>query len=143
MKEQMPIAEQIKRFEKMKKDFFGEYYDPSMTLMENGDALIERNMQIEEIYEILVSHCEEDCKQCKHNQYWDMCIPHSKAEAIYNADYRKQKEGEWIKHAASYECTACKEEFYVDGYAEDYDPISEWDLHFCPNCGAHMKGGAE
>ena len=62
---------------------------------------------------------------------------------IYNAGYRKQKEGEWIKHAASYECTACKEEFSVDGYAEDYDPITDWDLHFCPNCGAKMKGGAE
>ena len=65
------------------------------------------------------------------------------AEHLYNAGYRKQSEGEWIKHPVSYECTACKEEFFVEGYAEDYDPITDWDLHFCPNCGAKMKGGAE
>ena len=65
------------------------------------------------------------------------------AEALYNAGYRKQKEGEWIKYAESYGCTACKESFYVYGYAEDYDPITDFDLHFCPNCGAKMGGGAE
>ena len=53
--------------------------------------------------------------------------------------YRKQIEGEWTKHPASYEFTVCKNEFFVDGYAEDYDPITDWDLHFCPNCGAHMR----
>lgn len=46
--------------------------------------------QIEEIYEILVSDCNEDCKQCKHSREYDMCIPRSKAEALYNAGYRKQ-----------------------------------------------------
>lgn len=63
------------------------------------------------------------------------------AEALYNADYRKQSEGEWIKHPASYECTVCKEEFFVEGYAEDYDPIEDWELRYCPHCGAKMKGG--
>ena len=66
-----------------------------------------------------------------------------KAEALYNAGYRKQKDGEWKKHFASYECTVCKQEFCVSEYAEDYDPIEDYDLHFCPNCGAKMKGGAE
>lgn len=65
------------------------------------------------------------------------------ATAVYNTGYRKQKEGEWIKHPCSYECTVCNNEFVVDGYAEDYDAIEDWDLHYCPNCGAHMKGGAE
>jgi hypothetical protein len=55
----------------------------------------------------------------------------------------QQSEGEWIKHPASYECTVCKEEFFVEGYAEDYDPVTDWDLHYCPNCGAKMKGGSE
>lgn len=63
------------------------------------------------------------------------------AEVILTAGYRKQIEGEWIKHPCSYECTVCKEEFSVEGYAEDYDPITDYDLHYCPNCGAKMKGG--
>lgn len=65
------------------------------------------------------------------------------AKRLCKMGYIKQSEGEWIKHSASYECTVCNEEFYVEGYAEDYDPISDYDLHFCPNCGAHMKDGAE
>ena len=63
------------------------------------------------------------------------------ASLLYGEGYRKQSEGEWIKHSASYECTVCNEEFYVEGYAEDYDPITDYDLHYCPNCGAKMKGG--
>jgi DNA-directed RNA polymerase subunit RPC12/RpoP len=65
------------------------------------------------------------------------------ASVLAGEGYSKQSEGEWIKSPSSYECTACKEEFFVEGYAEDYDPITDWDLHFCPNCGAKMKGGAE
>jgi DNA-directed RNA polymerase subunit RPC12/RpoP len=76
-----------------------------------------------------------------HNAY-DTGKMHS-MEEMKKHGYRKQSEGEWIKHPVSYECTACKEEFFVEGYAEDYDPITDWDLHFCPNCGAKMKGGAE
>ena len=56
---------------------------------------------------------------------------------IYNAGYRKQKEGEWIPnkligYAYAFYCSECG---WVDGY-----PFN--DRHkYCPNCGAKMKGG--
>jgi hypothetical protein len=34
----------------------------------------------------------------------------------------------------------CKEELFIE-YAEDYDAIEDWSLHFCPFCGAKMKEG--
>jgi hypothetical protein len=58
----------------------------------------------------------------------------------HTADVVEVRHGEWIKHSAWYECSVCKGDFFVEGYAEDYDPISDWDLHFCPNCGAKMDG---
>lgn len=55
------------------------------------------------------------------------------AEQLYNAGYRKQKEGEWIKHEESiwehrYWCSVCN--FYRIGAPTPH----------CQNCGAHMKG---
>lgn len=56
-----------------------------------------------------------------------------KAEALYNAGYRKQKEGEWLPTCDThplvnkYECSCCGEESMRGKY--------------CPNCGAHMRGG--
>lgn len=52
------------------------------------------------------------------------------ASVLYNAGYRKQVEGEWIKKGlSSIVCSNC-----------DY---MAWDYHrtqYCPNCGAKMKG---
>lgn len=57
------------------------------------------------------------------------------AEALYNAGYRKQIEGEWEKRTfiifdsekVGYTCSECN---------------TTWDTEtkFCPNCGARMKG---
>lgn len=53
---------------------------------------------------------------------------------LYNADYRKQSEGEWIKDNTSkfknrYNCSVCDYRFF--GIPTPY----------CPKCGARMKGG--
>jgi ribosomal protein S27AE len=63
------------------------------------------------------------------------------ADALYNAGYRKQSEGEWVKVMNHKECSKC-------GYNAPYKKIKAGyhlqDLsNYCPNCGAKMKGGAE
>lgn len=47
--------------------------------------------------------------------------------------------GEWKKNPYSYECSLCGNALSVD-YAEDYDAVEDWDLKFCPYCGADMRG---
>lgn len=69
------------------------------------------------------------------------------ARYLTEQGYRKQKEGEWIGEADGYadgelvydvwhcsECNHC-----IDDGTDDADLLP----NFCPNCGAHMKGGAE
>lgn len=73
-----------------------------------------------------------------HNAY-DTGKIHS-MEEMRKQGYRKQSEGEWIKHCNTYECSVCKEELFIE-YAEDYDAIEDWKFNFCPFCGAKMKGG--
>ncbi len=64
------------------------------------------------------------------------------AATIYEAGCRKQSDGEWITHSGSYECSVCKEECYNE-FAEDFDPIEDYGFHFCPHCGARMKGAGQ
>lgn len=64
---------------------------------------------------------------------------------LYNAGYRKQSDGEWIKTQffartgfytiKEFPCNKCGEKFEVAKGNEN--------MHFCPNCGAKMKGGTE
>ena len=67
------------------------------------------------------------------------------AKDLYNAGYRKQSEGEWIKTETNYTCSACN--FNVISWSGEYDGyecergISL--MKFCPNCGAKMKGDKE
>lgn len=106
------------------------------------------------------------------------------AEILYNAGYRKQKEGEWEYEVNHFfddygdlivyviaHCAECKTPYRDNSNVdyqrierpEDLDAYAEWNIavepikkailerakerklshHFCPNCGAHMKGGAE
>ena len=57
------------------------------------------------------------------------------AKDLYNAGYRKQSEGEWIRypHGSGIYCSICK-------HKRRYRDIND---AYCPNCGAKMKGGAE
>lgn len=69
---------------------------------------------------------EDEAAEC--NFDCDMC---DFARTLYNAGYRKQKEGEWIiKGLANPKCSAC------NSYNRCGDKSD-----FCPNCGAHMRGG--
>lgn len=65
--------------------------------------------------------------------------------ALYDAGYRKQSEGEWllIKVPTGVEAFGIREvqaypKCSICGYMGD---VSEWHFKYCPNCGAHMRGG--
>lgn len=103
----------------------------------------ERTMMNEQIEEKAIEEMArviETTEQIARDAHCGLPSPRMYAKDLYWHGYRRQNTGSWIKHSASYECTSCNEEFFVEGYAEDYDPITECDLHFCPNCGARMKG---
>ena len=70
--------------------------------------------------------------------------PHFVANAIYNAGYRKQSEGEWIER----DCiTESKRGRTIHYSTQKCSVCGKWNgrhkTNFCPNCGAKMKGGAE
>jgi hypothetical protein len=65
------------------------------------------------------------------------------AKDLYWHGYRKQSEGEWMdKPTGAYGrmqswCTACGKHSGIGGIESNrHKP-------YCPNCGAHMRGGAE
>jgi hypothetical protein len=63
------------------------------------------------------------------------------AELLYNASYRKQIDGEWVKEWNHMECSNCH---YRAPYKKIKAGYHLQDLTaYCPNCGAKMGGGAE
>ena len=110
--------------------------------------------QIEEIYEVLTRDCDTSCVECKFDRL-DLCVPHHKAEALYNAGYRKQSDGwwEWFEdwlpsttehprecNECGWRCHECKTALadVVGGYWDDPEEVPN--LKFCPECGAKMRG---
>jgi hypothetical protein len=97
--------------------------------------------QIDEIAKVLKDYTAQNHIMASH------AILEDYAEVIYNAGYRKQSEGEWrdrgvVKRATTenapiVECSECNITF-CDLINNHY-----FMYHFCPNCGAKMKGGAE
>lgn len=87
-----------------------------------------KNKQIEKMANILCEAKEHDCKgenDCN-------CI--KQATALYNADYRKQKQGKWLITAKGciITCSNCKERvdlYYPDGTQTGLLP-------YCPYCGS-------
>ena len=82
------------------------------------------------------------CSSIQAQSYCRDCFDFDKcriAEAVYNANYRKQREGEWIdqyqgKYANQlYKCSICGDTAFNDD--------KRWFLTpYCHNCGAKMKG---
>ena len=68
------------------------------------------------------------------------------AEHLYNAGYRKQSDGEWIKInpnnslIGEYYCSCCNS---VIDIADGKETPLDREMYYCPNCGAKMKGGEE
>ena len=99
-----------------------------------------REKYIEEMAEHMIEiqrnfneYCAKPCRGCELGGIVN-CENHYKAEALYNAGYRKQSEGEWVRsdehteqHGYLYKCSCCG--------------VLCWLGNFCPNCGASMSGG--
>lgn len=89
--------------------------------MEQKNIEMTEEMQIEEMAMLISGN---EIQHCGHRDI---------AERLYNAGYRKQKEGEWI-YVHTYvrgRCSICNHKMQYDNQP------------FCANCGAKMKGGAE
>lgn len=99
---------------------------------------MDKEKQIEEMTKITCSmYCRNRDKKCAGVQECDMkCLQYQRCEALYNAGYRKQSEGEWIEQGECWKTLRCS----VCGHTTDtiFDKTP-----FCPNCGAKMKGGGE
>lgn len=86
------------------------------------------NKQIEEMAKTLCGEKENDCRKCY--SCGGICEFWMESSVLYNAGYRKQSEGEWVKRGNEKTCSLCKFIYYSNN--------DEW--NFCPNCGARMKG---
>ena len=63
------------------------------------------------------------------------------ASVLYNAGYRKQREGEWkyrVEHRRSV-WVSCN--IICDQCCYEFERLMGVHFNFCPNCGAKMKGG--
>ena len=93
--------------------------------------------QIEEMANDLAQHCPDLVENCCGAMSCVDCL----TRFFYNAGYRKQSEGEWVKRGKGIservECSNC-------GGGVRYQIIDgKWAYeNYCSHCGAKMKGGA-
>lgn len=107
--------------------------------MSNERQIIEETAR--DICNLTVS-CEE-CVMLAHKtgqskeQY---CKAMRYAERAYNAGYRRQREGEWIKQVKVARQSSLKPLYYYQCNLCGVYLAKQ--ANYCPNCGAKMKGGA-
>lgn len=104
-----------------------------------------REKQIDEMAKLICNFPQcinyNSMGECKPTE----CQISDKAEALYNAGYRKQIEGEWVYKFTLdgdkfYECSVCGRQEVVNCLCKERN-LAE-DRPYC-HCGAKMKGGAE
>lgn len=100
--------------------------------------------QIEELAKIMCDKCSNPyCEYREKNIVCDAVYDH--AQDIYNAGYRKQKEGHWF--ILEYEYFTCSECGYYhpngcDTTKEAKEKLADGKVpKYCSECGAKMKGG--
>ena len=115
------------------------------------DREIEEAKKIEQIEEMARDICKLgiSCEECtmlarKTNQTREQyCKAFEYAKRAYNAGYRKQSEGEWIKInpnnllIGEYYCSCCNS---VIDIADGKETPLDREMYYCPNCGPKMKG---
>lgn len=101
-----------------------------------------REKQIDEMAKLICNFPQcinyNSIGECKPTE----CQIADKAEALYNAGYRKQSEGKWIAKTDyagyGYYCSNCNAVFT----GENAEWIAKEHI-YCPKCGAKMKGDTE
>lgn len=92
---------------------------------------MDKKKQIEEIKSVLIKTCK------RVRSFQTDYMQDRYAEAIYEADYRKQSNGVWkFNKSGSGTCSECG---MTQKNVWDYDGFQR----FCGCCGAKMKGGVE
>ena len=98
-----------------------------------------KEKQIEEIKREVNTALARDCSKarCLTCEFIneENCEPAIIAESLYNAGYRKQLEGEWVKDEKSRTLHRC----FECGYGGYYNGVRLG--VFCSNCGSRMKNG--
>ena len=112
------------------------------------NQLTNSKLQIEEMCRLICNVCEFGCGfdgECDGGYDYKKCNNAIEtALALYNAGYRKQSEGEWIKInpnnllIGEYYCSCCNS---VIDIADGKETPLDRGMYYCPNCGSKMKGG--
>lgn len=106
-----------------------------------------KEKQIEEMARIICNLCTEEGCLCDGGYCNFNCNDYERAKRLYNAGYRKQREGEWKLEHETYgemRCSVCGKECPIERKPDPYEDYQMTDFYvtstFCPNCGAKMKG---
>lgn len=104
--------------------------------------MTEKDKQIEKMAKDLSKSENCDGRECEKCFLLNYCKARHLATIIYNAGYRKQREGEWkiLKMGDGEKvrtCSAC----YISQTVNVYK--GKVMFMFCPYCGAKMKGDSE
>ena len=79
-------------------------------------------------------HNEIGCCDCIY--YDGLCDYLEEASKLYNAGYRKQSEGEWIRKDGFFVCSECDK---TKPFAVLNSNIHYYACNYCPNCGTKME----
>lgn len=94
--------------------------------------------QINEMAKHICNYCVETCGECDiEGKPCETAM--EEAEALYNAGYRKQKEGEW-RYNEECDCFVCS--VCGNSALNNYRGLSV-NSNYCHNCGSKMKGATD
>lgn len=101
--------------------------------------------QIEEMEltprDILANDIYQHCQDLADNYCGDTHCVSCLSTALYNAGYRKQKEGRWVHKLTHSRSIPVSCDIICDQCCLSFYRFHGMNYKYCPNCGAKMKGG--
>lgn len=102
------------------------------------------NKQIKEMVSLSCPHYDDGNCTCNAHQFGvrkcdGNCSYGRSAAVLYYAGYRKQSEGKWLFKQTCYGADECN----CSLCGQLMTTAKGVRMHFCPNCGAKMKGGEQ